>query len=133
MGEYELEHTKKWSAVIKPLDGYVWVTPEYNHGYSAPLKNAIDTLYHEWSRKPVAFLGYGGLGGTRAIEQLITVAARIDMAPISAATLHVIDVWSAFDESGKLKPESVYGHVPKVVDKLNWWATTLKTARESQG
>ena len=60
MGEYSYDYTKKWSKKISEGDGYVIVTPEYNHGYSAALKNALDHLYKEWNNKPVAFVSYGG-------------------------------------------------------------------------
>jgi len=130
MGQYQNEHTKKWSQTIAPLDGYVWVTAEYNHGYPAPLKNAIDTLYHEWSRKPVAFVGYGGLGAARAIEQLVQVAAQVNMVAIPSTTVQVIDVWSALDENGAPKPEFVRGDSKKMLEQLTWWANALKIARE---
>lgn len=130
-GVYEQEKTKKWSQKIASYDGFIFVTSEYNHGYPAPLKNAIDTLFHEWSKKPVAFVGYGGLGGARAIEQLITVIARTGAAPLAAPTVNITNVWSAIDESGNVKPEHVTGDKDKLVENLVWWAKLLKPARES--
>src|SRR5579864_2191200 len=68
MGQYSQPHTKAWAAKIEQFDGFVFVTPEYNHGPSAALKNAIDFLYHEWTDKAAGFIGYGYTLGARAIE-----------------------------------------------------------------
>jgi NAD(P)H-dependent FMN reductase len=70
MGQYTHQHTKTWSAKIASFDAYVFVTPEYNHGTSGALKNAIDFLYHEWVNKAAGFVGYGGASGTRGVENL---------------------------------------------------------------
>jgi NAD(P)H-dependent FMN reductase len=81
---YVHEHTKRWSARVKAADAFVFVTPEYNHGYNAPLKNAIDFLHHEWEHKPVGFVSYGGVAaGTRAVQQLKPVVAVLRMTPMS--------------------------------------------------
>src|SRR6476659_6890206 len=70
MGQYSKPHTKAWAAKIGSFDGYVFVTPEYNHGISGALKNAIDFLFAEWNNKAAGFVSYGGAGGARAVEQL---------------------------------------------------------------
>jgi NAD(P)H-dependent FMN reductase len=70
LGQYQFEHTRKWAAKIAPLDGFVIVTPEYNHSTSGVLKNAIDYLYAEWHNKAVGFVSYGSVGGARAAEHL---------------------------------------------------------------
>ena len=131
MEKYDQESTKKWSEKIKSYDGYIWVTSEYNAAPPAPLKNAIDTVYNEWSKKPVAFVGYGGFGGARAIEHLVTSASRIGMVPLSSSgsNLHVIDVWSAIDDEGNVKAEYIRGNPEDVENNLVWWAELLKTAR----
>jgi NAD(P)H-dependent FMN reductase len=83
---YVHDHTKRWSARVKAADAFVFVTPEYNHGYNAPLKNAIDFLHHEWEYKPVGFVSYGGVAaGTRAVQQLKPVVAVLRMTPLSDA------------------------------------------------
>ena len=82
MGQYTQEHTKTWSAKIASFDAYVFVTPEYNHGTSAALKNAIDFLYHEWVNKAAGFVSYGGAGGARAVEQLRLVMAEVQIATV---------------------------------------------------
>src|SRR5258706_9769805 len=78
-GEYGHEAANRWAKKIAEADGYVMVAAEYNHGYTAALKNAIDWVYWEWVRKPVSFIGYGNAGGARAIEQLRQVAVGLPM------------------------------------------------------
>ena len=79
---YEHAHTKRWAEKIAGFDGYIFVTPEYNHGPPAALKNALDYLYAEWNNKAAAFVGYGSMGGVRAIEQLRQVVAELQMADV---------------------------------------------------
>lgn len=78
-GVYEKNHTKKWKAIVDSYDGYVFVTAEYNAGYPAPLKNAIDYLSAEWNNKPAAIVGYGWSGGASAAAQLRQVLERLKM------------------------------------------------------
>ena len=83
---YTQQHTKDWSVRVDAADAFVFVTPEYNHGYSAALKNAIDFLHVEWAYKPVGFVSYGGVAaGTRAVQQLKPVVAVLKMVPIMEA------------------------------------------------
>lgn len=130
-GELSVEIAKKWGEKIKEADGYIIVTPEYNHGYSAVLKNALDYAYYEWNNKPIAFVGYGGsVGGGRAVEQLRLVAIELQMAPIRNAVF-IPAVWAAFDESGVLKEVERYNKaIEGVLIQLLWWAKALKQARE---
>src|SRR3982751_690671 len=76
MGQYQHEHTKVWAAKIGSFDGFVFVTPEYNHGTSGALKNAIDFLFKEWNNKAAGFVSYGSAGGARAVEHLRQVMAE---------------------------------------------------------
>lgn len=86
MGQYEHEHTKRWSALVTAADAFVFVTPEYNHGYPAALKNALDYLHTEWANKPVGFVSYGGVAaGTRAVQQLKPVVVALRMLPVVEA------------------------------------------------
>jgi NAD(P)H-dependent FMN reductase len=81
--QYVHQHTKDWSTVISAADAFVFVTPEYNYGYPASLKNAIDYLHHEWQHKPVGFVSYGGVAaGTRAVQQLKQVVTTLRMLPV---------------------------------------------------
>jgi NAD(P)H-dependent FMN reductase len=81
---YHHDHTKQWSKTIEDADAFIVVTPEYNYGYSAPLKNAIDFLYREWNYKPVALVSYGGIAaGTRAVQMLKQVFTALKMMPLA--------------------------------------------------
>lgn len=83
MQDYQYEYTKNWSSIIERSDAIVFVMPEYNFGFNAPLKNAIDYLYNEWSYKPVGFVSYGGIsGGLRATQMLKEVVTTVKMIPI---------------------------------------------------
>jgi NAD(P)H-dependent FMN reductase len=80
---YEHQHTKDWSARVDAADAFAFVTPEYNHSYNAPLKNAIDFLHQEWEYKPVGFVSYGGIAaGTRALQALKPVVSALKMTPV---------------------------------------------------
>src|SRR5690349_11833024 len=82
LGQYANEHTKAWATTIGAYDGFVFVTPEYNHSTSGVLKNAIDYLYHEWNDKAAAFVGYGSVGGVRAVEHLRAVCTELKIAHV---------------------------------------------------
>ncbi|WP_410631631.1 NADPH-dependent FMN reductase [Amycolatopsis sp. cmx-4-83] len=106
--EYQHQHTKDWSATVDRADAFVFVTPEYNYGYNAVLKNAIDFLHQEWADKAVGFLGYGGVGaGTRAIQQLKQVVTTLRMVPIFEA----VNVPFA---AGKLTPDGEVAADPQL-------------------
>ncbi|MEO8785018.1 MAG: NAD(P)H-dependent oxidoreductase, partial [Candidatus Saccharimonadales bacterium] len=115
--------------MIAPLDGFVLVASEYNHGYAANLKNALDFLHAEWAKKPVAFVGYGSLGAVAAIEQLVNITAQLNMVPSPSTAVKIIDAWGALDESGAVKADHIRGQVDNLVKSLVWWAETLKAAR----
>src|SRR5919112_1976797 len=82
MGQYSKPHTKTWAAKVGSFDGFVFVTPEYNHGISGALKNAIDFLFAEWNNKAAGFVSYGGVGGARAVEQLRLILAEVQIATV---------------------------------------------------
>jgi NAD(P)H-dependent FMN reductase len=82
MGQYNQPHTKIWAVKMGSFDGYVFVTPEYNHGISGALKNAIDFLFAEWNNKAAGFVSYGGVGGARAVEQLRLMLAEVQIATV---------------------------------------------------
>lgn len=106
-GDYQHEHTKKWAKKIDKADGFIIITPEYNHGYPAVLKNALDFLYAEWNGKPVGFVSYGGAaGGVRAVEQLRQVAVELQMHPLRGQV--AIPIFSALGEDGNFKDTSPY-------------------------
>ncbi len=131
---YDHPVVKKWAAKIAEADAYIIVTPEYNHGYSAVLKNALDYVYREWNCKTVGFVSYGSVLGARAVEQLRQVAVELQMAPIRNS-VHLPGPWTFELENGSLKTgsfESFEDAAKHFLDQLLWWAKALKTAREAQ-
>ena len=101
-GEYPSGVVTSWASKIGEADGYLVITPEYNHGYPAVLKNSLDLINKEWNNKPIAFVSYGASsGGTRAVEQLIQVAIELRMIPLKDQ-VNIRNVWAAFDESGDI-------------------------------
>ncbi len=116
LGEYTKEHTKKWSKLIDGFDGFVIVTPEYNHGYPASLKNALDFLYKEWLDKPVAFVSYGVTGGFRAVEQLRQVVVNLGMRQVNIQ-IAVHTPWNAITEND-VDSAYVFGDVAKLLEEL---------------
>ncbi len=119
----------KWRDTIAALDGFVIVTPEYNHGYPGALKNALDALYPAWNHKPVAFVSYGGFSaGTRAVEQLRLVAIELRMVPVrDEVSLRLIGL--ATDEKGFPTDELYAKRAAATIDDLLWWTRATKAAR----
>jgi NAD(P)H-dependent FMN reductase len=104
-GNYQNEHTKQWASKIASFDGFVIVTPEYNHGTSGVLKNAIDYLYAEWNNKAVGFVSYGAVGGARAAEHLRLVAAELQMADVRQQV--ALSLLTEFEELQRVQPRRV--------------------------
>ena len=111
-------------------DGFVVVTPEYNHGYPAALKSLIDAVSKEWQAKPVAFVSYGGIsGGLRAVEQLRQVFAELHAVTIRDS-VSFASAWEQFETDGALKsPERAEKQMKAVLKRLTWWAETLRNGR----
>ena len=131
MGQYSKPHTKAWAAKIAAFDGYVFVTPEYNHGTSGALKNAIDYLYREWNNKAAGFVSYGSAGGARAVEQLRLVMAELQVATVRAQTL--LSLFADFENFSSFKPAAHQEQaVEAMLDQLIAWAHALKALREGQ-
>jgi NAD(P)H-dependent FMN reductase len=129
MGQYQNDHTKEWAKVLGSADGYVIVAPEYNHGYPAALKNAIDYLYAEWNRKPVGFVSYGVAGGVRSVEQLKQVFVQLDTVPIN--TQVSFNLFTSFGQDGALNANDHDAEsAGKLLAELKWWGETLKAGRE---
>lgn len=127
---YANEVVKKWTQKIAEADGYIIVTPEYNHSFPAVLKNALDYVYQEWNNKPVGFVSYGSVGGARAVEQLREVAVELQMVPIKNA-VHIMGFWKLLDENGNFNAESLQESADKMINQLVWWAKVLNQARSS--
>lgn len=100
---------KKWASMVAKADAYIIVTPEYNHGYPAVLKNALDYAYPEWNDKPVGFVSYGSVGGARSVEQLRQVAVELHMASVRQA-VHIVAPWLLVESSGALKDGALQVH-----------------------
>ena len=105
--QYVHQHTKEWSATVERGDAFVFVTPEYNYGFNAVLKNALDFLHHEWQYKPAGFVSYGGVSaGTRAVQMLKQVVTTLKMVPLYEA-VSIPFVAQLIDEEGRLRPNEV--------------------------
>jgi len=130
MRQYTKDHTKAWSAAVSRFDAYVFITPEYNHGPAAALKNAIDFLYHEWVNKAAGFVSYGSTGGVRAVEQLRQVMAEIQIADVRG---HVsLSLFTDFEKFTTFTPAAM--HEPQLhvmLDQVVSWGTAMKGVRES--
>jgi NAD(P)H-dependent FMN reductase len=128
---YENEVVKKWTAEIARSDGFIIVTPEYNYGPSAVLKNALDWVYPEWNHKAVAFVSYGSAMGARGIQQLRLTAIELQLAPVrSSVHIPVATLWAHFQggdvDAGLAELEA---SAKTMIDDLLWWTEALKAAR----
>lgn len=134
-GNYTNEAGAKWAKKIGEADAYIIATAEYNHGYPAVLKNALDWVYAEWNNKPVAFLSWGGISaGTRAVQQLRQVVIELQMVPIRNG-VHIPLSWTLVDANGTLKPGALDVQkegAENLLNQLTWWAKLLKGARENK-
>jgi NAD(P)H-dependent FMN reductase len=130
MGQYGMEHTRRWAAKVAEFDGYVFVTPEYNHAPSGALKNALDYLYAEWNNKAAGFVGYGAVGGTRAVEQLRLIAAELQMATVRAQV--ALSLFTDFENLSTFRPSGQHEMaLTTMLDQLVSWSQAMKAVRES--
>ncbi len=130
---YEDESVKRWTTEIARSDGFVLVTPEYNFGPAAVLKNAIDWVYPEWNRKAAAFVSYGSAMGVRSVQQLRETAIELQLAPIrSSVHIPPATLWAHF-QGGDVEAglADLADAADKMIEDLLWWSTALKNARES--
>jgi NAD(P)H-dependent FMN reductase len=126
--QYSKEHTKAWAATIASYDGFVFVTPEYNHSTSGVLKNAIDYLYGEWNNKAAAFVSYGSLGGARAIEHLRGVCSELQIAHVRQQLS--FSLYSDFENFSIFKPQSQHDAAAEVLfEQVEAWAWALRPVR----
>jgi len=132
--EYTHRHTRAWSATVDAADAFVFVMPEYNHGFNAPLKNALDYLHHEWHHKPVGLFSYGGVSaGTRAATMLEPVLGALKLKPLFEA-ISIPFVAGFIDEEGVLQPNEVMeGAAKAMLDELARTSRALSTLRASPG
>lgn len=125
------EVARRWQKKVNEFDTFIFTAAEYNHGPTAVLKNALDYAYTEWNNKPVAFVGYGGVGGARAVEQLRLSAIELQMAPIRTAVHIQMQVYLAVLKEGKKLSD--FDHLNQnardMLNQLAWWTDALTTAR----
>jgi NAD(P)H-dependent FMN reductase len=130
---YSAEIVPTWIQKVKEGDAYIFVTPEYNHGSSAVLKNALDYGSDAWFKKPAAFVGYSGDigGGIRAVEQLRLISISLQMAPITEA-IYIPVVWRQFNQDGQMINPVVERKVKPFFEQLIWWSRVLQQARQQE-
>jgi NAD(P)H-dependent FMN reductase len=128
MGQYSQPHTKAWAAKIASFDAFVFVTPEYNHGTSGALKNAIDFLFAEWNNKAAGFVAYGSAGGARAVEQLRLVMGEIQIADVRSQVM--LSLFTDFENFTTFKPNPRHeAAVNAMLDQVIAWGGALKPLR----
>ena len=134
IGEYRNGHTKEWAATVARFDGYIFVTPEYNHSMPAALKNAIDFLFAEWNDKVAGFVSYGLSGGTRAVEHLRLTLAEVKVATVRAQV--ALGLFTDFDIPDMTEPDTFApadhhgGVLNRMLDEVVEWARALRPLRE---
>jgi NAD(P)H-dependent FMN reductase len=129
--QYVHQHTRDWSARVEAADAFVVITPEYNYGLPAVLKNALDFLHHEWAHKPVAFVSYGGVSaGTRGVQMTKQVVTTLRMHPVPEA-VSIPFVQQFLDDAGRLQPNDTMTAAAKaVLDELVVVENALRPLRE---
>jgi NAD(P)H-dependent FMN reductase len=129
LGQYAQAHTKAWARKIASFDGYVFVTPEYNHSTSGALKNAIDFLYAEWNNKAAGFVSYGSVGGTRAVEHLRLIMSELQVATVRAQV--ALSLFTDFESFSSFRPgEYQHQALDAMLDQVVSWSRALKSVRE---
>lgn len=128
---YENDVVQKWTAAIEESDGFIFVTPEYNHGPTAVLKNAIDWVYPEWNRKAAAFVSYGSVLGARSVLQLREISTELQLAPVRSAVHIPVSTLRAHFQGGDVDPglAELEARAGALIDDLLWWTEALKMAR----
>ena len=130
MGQYANEHTKRWAAKVAELDGYVFVTPEYNHSTTGALKNELDFVYNEWNNKAAGFVSYGSAGGVRAVEHLRLIMGELQVADVRAQV--ALSLFTDFENFQHFTPASHHEEtLTTMLDQLVAWSRALKAVRQS--
>lgn len=128
MGQYNNAHTQKWAEKIATFDGYIFVTPEYNHSTSGALKNAIDFIYAEWSNKAAGLVGYGSVGGVRAVENLRLILGELQIADVRAQLAFTLA--DDFENYSVFTPGNQHiANAGVLFDQVVSWSNALTTVR----
>ncbi|MFJ4919761.1 NADPH-dependent FMN reductase [Streptomyces sp. NPDC088725] len=128
LGQYANQHTKDWAAIVAAYDAFIFVVPEYNHSISGALKNALDFVYGEWNNKVAGFVGYGSVGGARAVEHLRLVMAELQVATVRAQV--GLSLFTDFENFSEFKPIARHEQeLNGVIDQVIAWGGALKTLR----
>jgi NAD(P)H-dependent FMN reductase len=128
LGQYSQEHTKAWARTIERYDGFVFVTPEYNHSTSAALKNAIDFVYAEWNNKAAGFVSYGLQGGLRAVEHLRQVMTELQVADVQAQV--ALFIHSDFENYTQFAPAAHQERIlEQMLDQVVAWSSAMQGLR----
>jgi len=131
LGKYSKPHTKSWAQKVASLDAFVFVAPEYNHGMTAALKNAIDFVYAEWNNKAAGFVSFGSAGGARAVEQLRTVMGEVQVADVRQQVL--FNLHADFENYSVLKPNAMHETLlGTMLDQLVGWGGAMKRLRDEK-
>jgi NAD(P)H-dependent FMN reductase len=131
MGQYAGAHTIEWAQKVADYDGFIFVTPEYNHSIPAVLKNALDYVYAEWNNKAAAFVGYGSLGGARAVEHLRGIASELQLAHVRQAL--AFSLFTDFQNFSTFAPGPQHAAaVATLFDQLEAWTTAMKAVRTGE-
>jgi NAD(P)H-dependent FMN reductase len=130
---YVNQHTKDWSEIVGRSDAFIFVIPEYNYGFNAATKNAIDYLHQEWQNKPAGIVSYGGVAaGTRAAQMLKQVMSALKIVPVTDS-VNIPFVGEKLDEDGRLKPNEIMeAAAAAMLDELARWTQALRPLRAGQ-
>jgi NAD(P)H-dependent FMN reductase len=130
LAQYSKPHTKAWAEKIASFDGYVFVTAEYNHSIPGALKNAIDFLAAEWANKAAGFVGYGSLGGVRAVEHLRQVMGELQVADVRSAV--ALSLFTDFENMSVFKPADIQLEpLNSMLDQVVSWSNALEAVRKA--
>lgn len=132
LGRYVHQHTKNWSELVSRGEAFVIVTPEYNYGYNAVIKNAIDYLHREWAYKAVGFVSYGGVAaGTRAVQMLKQVVTTVKLVPVFES-VNIPFVQQILDQDGRVEPTPIMNSSARaMLDELSRWTDPLRSMRSA--
>src|SRR5262249_6248089 len=133
---FKNEAVVRWTTKIAAQDGFIVVAPEYNRSVAGVMKNAFDWVYREWNRKAIGFVGYGSVGGGRAIEHMRAIAIELQMAPVRQAVHIPVELYlSIMKDEAPVDParfQPVQQAADAMIDQLLWWAGALKDARAAE-